>query len=543
MRNTRKKGSRRPFGVPRGGFAVPAIRPKRLPALPRIKDGFVVSQNKIVRRLLGQLRSHISDGDSRITLPEVLTANGTTRQVPLVELRIGKDSGPRPEEANEPVNGGKKPNLWSGEKNLPLSYTLVSKVNFGRSGAPSTSIAQPQKMQVYQSEGKNINNVTGDLEFTKAPGYRKDEIGINEMLNKLFTIQLPPAAQRRMMVMQLPSHVASINTTDAEEKRFDIPSPVISGGDNDPSRSLVSKTYFPFEMESNFLLTNLNSTLPVNCKVRLLQVKQNDTFMSGVDAYSPSDIMQQLVNTIPRNKFTTEIADNQTAAVTIHNGVPSGGRIYGYNINPTNAMQTCSIKTKSSYPLSSHPQFDDVFNTIWTANYSMQAGNRRLVEVNHRDSVCPQAQGNWDAISSTNNGLHTYCSDAVFLYIEAVGAKDTPYYRAQKSVAEPESAIIPGTRTFSNGTGPFTLGYKCDVDYTMYSRLVPESSQFMYCKNFVKQNEEDNVSIENNVPSTDIYASEEEFVESSAGLGYFVPVRSNMDMQGAGTMRTAGEKQ
>lgn len=514
---------------PRGMAAFWAQFRAKAPPIPHAAVEFIIANPYLSKNLWKYLIAYegIRRGDSQITMAVLQEGFEYSRRKLIGEKRdVTYSPGVGSEPNAFPLVAGSQPrmsgsDMWTGEKRLPQSACLRSKLTIGSPRSlPSKSVAQEAKMDIYSAQG------TFNGEYTKAVSMLARSTGINATYNKLIPLELPAEYYRRILVSDYPSYSGSNSRETSALSMFDLPSKNQTGNsDFTQGEGLTRSTYFPMKKRAKLEITSLNTYLPMKVTVKLVQLKKGGDGTNSVAVLPYSKISNVLAD-VPANH---RIA---TGASTAH-GTVTNQKVYG------DSGQTASDwygsydwLGRTGHSFHNHINFDDEFNCIWSAKYTVQPGGTRMIDLENTLSFCPQRSGNYADVA----GANFFTQEQIFALVEVKGIP-TPFYKVKKASNAPGPVT---SRVWGRSLScPANFTTKLDMGLSLYTSKDWRANGniaggIYYRKNYLIQQGETNVSEPIVVTATGDYGganqlfdSEAQFAaDTSQSVGYITPVMS-----------------
>ncbi len=343
---------------------------------------------------------------------------------------------------------------------LPLGTTMKSSISMGRNKLPKTSIAQPTKFDVFNTEGSVIiNPTTGEQDFRKSPfgGYKK--VSINQTYYELFPLCIPQAFERRLALMTNMSYAGSHQAEYSEvQEAFDNPGTTTDGNSYPVSNQRLEK-YVPFNIYNKLTLNNISKVLPATVKLHFVQLKNNANFAgTSTDETSPlpkvftgigAAVDAVLEDTVTKDRSYTTNSDGTEVCgpgtglfrttnkmrwdATEPTGTYQASYVWGMrNGSGQEPMISAAFAMRTGRPFQNLPQFEDHFHIVKTSSFKIGAGNTVDVDVASHYNKCFSKTGTLDQLAYDDGGfestINRYAPEQLLCLVEIKGAPGQAFY-------------------------------------------------------------------------------------------------------------------
>ncbi len=189
-------------------------------------DGAMKSYSKNYKRI----KDLMDTVDGYVTLPDgskVSThakqfAEGVVREgITHVQRRCTSKGSTETAAGADATTAPTTANLFGSQRALPVGSTISEYCRIGRPAVPKGRGFNPIKMVIYKSDQKPDTGSATTL--VKAPAFRADTTGINEIYSKLVALEPSELQMRRISIMHQPNYASSMAATIPGLKTCGIP--------------------------------------------------------------------------------------------------------------------------------------------------------------------------------------------------------------------------------------------------------------------------------------------------------------------------------
>ncbi len=513
-------------------FAAMLKRMTRINLTPlHTKFDEAIANSKIIK-LMEKVDGYITMPDgSRISTAAKQYATDQARDVALKTWRKVTAKGSTETAAGAdavalPANSS----LWRTQRALPVGSVITESTQMGRPYIPRGRGFNPVSIKTYRSEQRGNSGSTFDV--FKAPAFRQDACGINEIYSSLIPLEPGDLNMRRLSLMAHPSLAAAKSVTDERVIAF-WDAPTDFGSTNGGMRT----SYFPYSLGAKYKVTNLNEVLNCNVKISLVQLKGPLGFASALEVYKPDSTLAQTLGAMPDRSLILNAAGTDFSPVSsklanayADQATQGAQEQWGYTtLEFAQKHGAYTFQTRRSIKTS--PTYKTHFNELYSTTCRIGAGSSFEYDFKQNINRCFTKLADFADVDVENR----WTSPAVYMLVEISGRKDTNYYRALR---ETGSDVI--TRTFSSGTGPvvFAQSFDTSMEFCSQDQPItqtgnnPSISGFPYIKSYLNVENQFNVSEIINEPFSSIIQQETELVDDTSSI--IVPVKVTGTIQGSG---------
>lgn len=510
-------------------FAAMLKRMTKIQVDPLMKAFDRAIENNKILKFMKDVDGYITMEDgSRLSTTAKQYAEGILRDVAVKTVRKITSKGSTETAAGaEAIFLPSPAALWRSQRALPVGSVISEHSQIGRPSVPRGRGFNPVSIKTYRSEQRGDSSTSFDL--FKAPAFRQDASGINEIYSTMIPLEPSEINMRRLSLMSHPNISASNTVSDDRVEEFwDTPT--------DPDIGTMAgsrSSYFPYSLGAKYKLTNLNEVLNCTVKISLVQLRGPLGFSSGFEVYQPDTHIETCLEAMPVQSKILNGGNYSPVSRPLANAyadqADKGTQAqWGYTETEFEEREGAyTFLTRKS--IKSSPRYKNQFNELYTTSCAVGAGSSFEYSLTHNINRCFSHLGNLADINAGNR----WTSPAVFMLVEVSGRKDTNYYRAFK----PAGGEI--TRTFSSGTGPvvFAQAFDTSMEFCSEDQPITQSgavnsiSGFPYIKSYLNVENQTNVSEIINEPFSSIIQQETELVDDVSSI--IVPVKVTGTLQGS----------